>query len=665
LEGRKAPSRAPGIPGLRPSLLALLLLPAALAVAAPGRSPLDCDVLLGFNGSVRPGRFSPLVVTVGNRGPQADVRVEAEVSRPVGMGGTAAWRTLVRTVTVPRSGSARVRFALPVPESPRTLTVRVFPDDPVKTGARQREGAAPLAAIEIDLRDAAVAGGLVAVVSSELAFDRLSLRPGQEGPTRIAYPHPENLPESWAAYDCVDAVIVRDTASQRLRPAQAGALREWVYAGGTLVFTGGAPALLLASSGFGDLVPVEVTGLGAAAGLGPLAAALGVPRAPPGTVGLAVSRVLAGGEASGKVLAVESGVPLVVSRRLGRGALWFIAFDCAQPSIASWEGLDRLWDMAIGSGRPAILETAGPGLAEDRWMKPLLAAPGLAFPSTLAVLAFAVLYVAAFALLAAAKPFGKLRPGTRAALLVLVTILAAGAGFAVFNRVVFDPRRLVADAARVDSTAGDGLALVTEKVGLLPAEGPRVEVLAAGGATVVSAPASLALTSREQPLRGAGAAAGHWTSVAVEAGERFAGALLTLADVIEFPVRASLSPGPAGPSLIVSNGSGWGLEGSFLLLGGRAWDVGTIPAGSRVSLPLDPAGGQPFTAAGGRAWPPGDTLSRELLQQAFPAADREGTALVGWLSRSPLGVRRPGAPPPGGLFDRRDQARALVVLRMQ
>ena len=178
------------------------------------------------------------------------------MSRP----GTAAWLTLVRTVTVPQSGSRRISFVLPVPFNPRGLVVKVIRADAPRQAGDPIGSDALLARQEVDLREASVVGGLVAVVSSELAFDWLALRSGDAGQARVAYPHPQNLPESWAAYDCVDAVIVRDTSSHRLRPSQADALRKWVFAGGTLVFTGGAPGLMLSASGLGELVPVEVTG---------------------------------------------------------------------------------------------------------------------------------------------------------------------------------------------------------------------------------------------------------------------------------------------------------------------------------------------------------------------------------------------------------------------
>ena len=212
---------------------------------------------------MRPGRFAPLLVSIDNQGPELDVRVEVEVSAASGMGGQVPWRTLARTVTLPRDGSRRVSFSLPVPFSARGLVVRVLQveADPKRLGEAARAGGTELARQEVDLRELAAGDRLFAVVASELAFDSLAMLADHGEQARVTYPHPQNLPESWEAWDCVDAVIVRDTASLRLKASQVSALEQWVFSGGTLVFTGGAPALMLAAAGFGDLVPVEVTGL--------------------------------------------------------------------------------------------------------------------------------------------------------------------------------------------------------------------------------------------------------------------------------------------------------------------------------------------------------------------------------------------------------------------
>lgn len=648
MEGRKARSREPGAPGFHTLLLAALLSLVPLSSPAAAVTRIDLHVLLGFNGTVRPGRFAPLVVTVSTQGPQLEVRVEAEVSRRAGMGGTAAWRTLSRTVTVPRSGSARVAFALPVPRDPHGLEIRVLRAG--GQGQAGREADALLASRQVDLRGAAAPGALVVAVSSELAFDRLSPPPGPDGPGRIAYPHSSNLPESWAAYDCVDTVILRDTAGQRLRPGQVSALREWVYAGGTLLVTGGAPALLLASSGLRDLLPVEVTGMQESTGLAPLAAALGVSRGPRGAAGLAVSRPRGAAMASDVVS--PDGVPLLVSRPFGDGITWYTAFDWAQPSIASWEGLAALWDRVAGRPREPLLAEDGPALPTDPWMRPLLASPHLSFPSTFVVLAFAAVYVLLVALLALQRPLGRVRPVRRALFLTAAALAAAAAGFLLFNRAVFDPRTILAGAARVEATAGDGLARVTEKLGLLTAGGAVAGVEADQGAVVSSASPRLVLAIEE-------AAASRRVSVTAAAGSRFEGGLVVLSDVIELPLDAALTDG----DLVVSNGSPWEIRDAFFARAGRALALGTVPAGSRRAIRLDPQSALAFPPPDDGLEPLPDALSADFLAQAFPAEDSERPVLVGWLAHSPLGARRagPGLPSPS----RRAGSRALLVLRLR
>ncbi len=132
-----------------------------------------------------------------------------------------------------------------------------------------------LARLEVDFRRAAVGGRIIVAVSSELSFDFLA----QEG-IRVVYPHAENLPDTWAGWSGADLVVVRDTALHRLGAAQAAALEQWVRAGGTVVFTGGAAALQLAASGLAGLLPVDLSGLVERASLPSLGRLAGARRRP-------------------------------------------------------------------------------------------------------------------------------------------------------------------------------------------------------------------------------------------------------------------------------------------------------------------------------------------------------------------------------------------------
>ena len=124
----------------------------------------------------------------------------------------------------------RFPFLIPVPRNVRTLRATVS------------SAGSELGSVQIELRQLATTSRIIAGISSELSLDSLSAL-GSAGAVRVVYPRLDDLPQSWAGYDGVDAVIVHDTSFQQLRSDQVAALEGWVATGGALVFTGGAAAL--------------------------------------------------------------------------------------------------------------------------------------------------------------------------------------------------------------------------------------------------------------------------------------------------------------------------------------------------------------------------------------------------------------------------------------
>jgi hypothetical protein len=655
LAGRKAPHRR-----ARPLGATLLPLIVALSSSAAldAESALRADLLVGFNGVLRPGRRAPLIVDLENTGAEVAARIEVDVSMASGLGGAAVSQRIVRSVTLAKGVSRRERFTVAVPFNPRLLAVRILGEEPSRGGPAAASSGAELVRREVDLRDLVTGDRIFLAVSSDLAFDSLGALAGSGQQARVVYPHAQNLPDVWSAYDGVDAVIVRDTASQRLKAAQVSALERWVFSGGTLVFTGGLPALMLAGSGLDGLLPVEVGGLVEAEGLHSLAAFLGASRAPAGRIALAGARVRAG-----DVLVEQDGIPLVVRRGLGAGWIWFFAFDCAMPPLASWEGMGSLW-RAVAAREP--LSGQGEGsrpLADDPWMKPLLESPSFSFPPSLAVLAFAGCFVLLFLPLTVRKISARIRAPLRVVIFVAGPVLASAAGFLLFNRVLFDARDLLAVVATIECASGDGLGLVTEKVGVLSAEGGRYEVSFRGRGAAVEESSGAPFTLDESSARDGTAV------ITGTAGRRFAGALFTLSSVIEFPLSGRFVEQGGALSLTVSNQTDLAVTDAVLVSGGLQYPVGAIPPGATEERTFSRGDGIRLSGVGGPATLAVDPLFAKLWAQALTAADREKPLLVARLPASPLGVRAlRGGLHVGGLRgegSRRYSPLAAVVLELR
>jgi hypothetical protein len=443
----------------------------------------------------------------------------------------------------------------------------------------------------------------------------------------------------------VDAVIVHDTYFQQLRSDQVEALERWVVTGGVLVFTGGASALQHEPAGFGRLLPVRVTGLTQRNGL-PVATAAGAVRRLPGRVEAAESTVT-----EGTVLAADGTLPVVVRRQLGRGAVWYLAFDPTAAPASSWHGALSMWRSilegdrlpAMGAvDRPAPSETA----IQDPWIAALYGASPPSFPPVPALLVFIGAYVALLVPLLAGRTQRRMRGRVRLLLLAGLSVCACLAAWTVFNRLLFNPGLQAVDVATVESRSGDGLAFVTEKVGLFSASvrtaGAR---LGSQGAVVEAArwrtrPDAPWIQPR---LLLAQAPAG--TVVGGLQVDRMSSRLMAFEDVIPFPMTVQVRNDGSTLEAYVLNGNARPLRGCFILVSGRAYSLGDVAAGASAR--------RTFAAADGLA--ADDTmvtdtdLRRAALFKALDGAQDSGASprLIGWMDGPALPLTFAAARPLG------------------
>ncbi|MGO9308591.1 MAG: hypothetical protein ACLQDL_06165 [Spirochaetia bacterium] len=605
----------------RTAIAASLLLVAGLP--AQSQSAVHCDALVGFNGTVREGRFAPVVLSIENPGPRMQVECSLRVTWGSGPGGLLAGRTIIKDAVLDAGATRRVPFLVPIPRSMRALRATV-------TSAGVREGS-----LDIEPRPLAATSRLIAGISSELSLDGLTALAGGSG-VRVVYPRVDDLPVSWPGYDAVDAVIVHDTAFQQLRPDQVDALERWVVTGGVLVFTGGAAALQHEAAGFGRLLPVDITGFTRSGRLAGVPLPGGWALGPIGNVALAESRLR-----QGRVVAAAGSLPIIVSRTLGRGSIWFLAFDPTTPPMSSWEGALPLWRHILGGDRVPALGAAPRAPLDDPWIAALLSASPESFPGVPALIAFVACYLALLAPLAAARGERGPRPRVRFLLLAAVSVCATLAGWAVFDRLLFQPGLQVLDAARVVTRSGGGLALVTEKVAVFAAAPRHVEVrIASSGAAIegsgirTGAEELIAEKENRTTIRG------------VDVG-RLEARLLVIQDVIPLAVSFRAAIHGASLDIVAANGGALPLRGCFILASGRAYSLGVVEPGATVRRAfdlaegVDPLGsllteGDPRRAAFWKA----DTLRDD--------PDSSSAQLVGWLDGPVLPLAIPGGERFGG-----------------
>lgn len=563
------------------------------------------DVALGWNGVVRAERYTPLIVSLENSGRKAACTVKVDVISGSQVRGTYNVLTLAQDVTLSARSRKRLFFVFPMPAIYRPLRVRVLSADK------------ELLSQSLELGEALMSSGrLVVTVSSELSMDFLA---SLMQDVRVVYPHVENLPENWAGYDGVDTVVFHDSAFQSLRASQVSALKQWVFSGGTLIVSGGPSALQLDSAGIDSLLPVKVTGLALYTRLPSLSRLSGGAAPPSGNTILAESR-LAGNSTA---LIAEGNVPLVAERRIGRGVVRFLAFDCAQAPMNGWAGNASMWHTLVsGSG---LERTAQPVTepVDDPWLKTVLAAPSFFFPSVLILSAFMAALILGVLVIINLKVTGKMKAGTRALVLVFFAAAASTASWILFERTFFPREAFVLEASTVHAASYDGMARVSARVGLFSTGGGTYDLTVPEKTALVteitSARAGQARTDFEELISDQVALRGVHL-------DPYGSRLFLVEGVVDMPVTAAVSRGSDSCTVKVQNMSKFALRQCFVSIDGKLYPIGDVAPGARLEEELDLGSSKAEAAVV-------DPRRMPFWQQAKSGFKGEVPQLFGWLDR--------------------------------
>ena len=352
------------------------LLPLALLCVPPpatAASAVDISAVVGFTDTFRPGRWTPLTVTVTNRGGDLSGELEVQVSGGDELRGRQFVTTHRRKLELDRDTRKSLQFTVFPEGLSHPLVVRVHSDG--------RE----LARSEIDLRARFVAERLILVLSRDANLDYLN--DSATGGLRVLYPHPELLPAHWQGYDAVAAVVVHGVSLERLSASQFDALHKWIAQGGILAVSGGPDYALLRGSRLSALLPAAPAGmtrLSPDALRSAFSASLDVSRP------VHVNRLDA---VRGRVHLGADKAPLIVERTLGLGRVLYLAFDVATPPFDRWDGMRGLWldSLRLPPAGRVPLTAEGPTHASP--LPSLIAAGPANFPSATTMFFFLALYL--------------------------------------------------------------------------------------------------------------------------------------------------------------------------------------------------------------------------------------------------------------------------------
>lgn len=322
-------------------------------------SAVRLQLSVGYQNIYRGAAWTPVRVAVHNSG-SADVSGILEIpqaGQSSAVGAQADFHGLYQAPVVVPAGSVKnVTIYVPGSGVQGLVNVSFLAGKTVLASA----SAAP-----IGVDTSALLIGVLSSGPSEMAWIGPAIQ--QHVTTHVIQLSPatvDPVPEALATFDIIALTNV-DTS--QLDRAQLNALQSYVQNGGSLLVVGGPTWQETLRPLQGSLLPGTVSGMRVLPdlhGLLPL-----VPgRVPAGNPGATAISVLS--RPGGTVLASQAGVPLVVRKIEGQGAIEYLAFDPSLSPLRGWAGASGLSEHLVAMSAPlAISRTWSPSGFRARFQR--------------------------------------------------------------------------------------------------------------------------------------------------------------------------------------------------------------------------------------------------------------------------------------------------------
>lgn len=318
-------------------LLAMLMLASRPAEAQVDR--LEVDVVAGFDGYFKPGRWTPVFVTITNRAPNnAAITTDNDF---VGQ--------LLISSRPEKSDVGAVRYLRPIDvpvSSAKTFALYAkFPGSvsasPPKLELNSSNGRL-LSQFPLSIQPSDPSAMLVVYVTDQISVPPLPTMRGGLDFTRRAKIASRLLPDHWAGYDSADVLVFPKWPDQPPGEDRIEAIREWVIRGGTLVFLTGKNGFTYGDEAASSMMPVTLHGgvlLNQSEDRRTLRLLPEGEKAE-GTTYLLSKAVPRPGT---EVIREFEGVPLVARRPMGNGQVVFFAADLESASRTTEDLFGEPW----------------------------------------------------------------------------------------------------------------------------------------------------------------------------------------------------------------------------------------------------------------------------------------------------------------------------------
>ncbi len=535
------------------------------ATTNSGARGVKLTVQVGLSGVFRLGRWTPITITATNRGSDSGGRIELLVEEPDSSVPPVRY---VHELELPRDSRKQVQLTALLQSFHQPLRVRYLSGDEV------------LAETEVELRSRFVDSRLIVGLSRDADFDYLSrAAPEREvQPSRVVYPHPQQLPQDWKGYDGVAAVIVHGVTLENLTSRQFDALRRWLAQGGVLAVVMGPEYVLAQSSRLSWMLPAIPSGLRSSPSAGALKRSFGdglhVPRP---------FRMNALRDIRGTVRLESEGVPMAVEGRLGHGRILLLAFDVTRYPFDVWPGKGDFWHdlLALSKEAPTRLEVRA--ARSSSWVVHALEAQSTGFPPHGVLFAFLLVYASLLATAEQVRATASVRwriPG--------LALWAAPAGFAVaawyiFGPLWYPPVPTVVTAGIVEALPNTQQAHLRTSIGVYSPRAKALKLSYVGAAPAFEVP--LFDDDEERPpLWSAGVGDQRWVAPSSQLAyqlHHFNGE-----DIAFFDVETSVEESDDALALKVDNRTPFALRAAWAVIAGGVQRLSEIPQGQSRSWQL-------------------------------------------------------------------------------
>lgn len=291
-----------------------------LPTRAEGESTPSIKVKAGFNGYVRTGEPVAFKVEIENPGPQIKGTIKISSSQ------YGAQVVFSREVVLP-SGSYK------------SFNLYVSDDQSQSFNLRLVSGGKEIASSRVRINRLPPQEMMLGVLSSNpTALNQLGALklPGNAQRATVIHLSAEDIPTDPLMLESLDVLVLSDFSSRTLKP-QLSCIQSWVEGGGLLVICGGASWKKTLISLPPELVPIQNSGSIQVNSLPGLEKWVG--QQLPATSNIIITQ----GQTSGTALVSSDNLPILVESKMGRGNVYYMAFDPAASPFENWGGNESLW----------------------------------------------------------------------------------------------------------------------------------------------------------------------------------------------------------------------------------------------------------------------------------------------------------------------------------